>query len=70
MAWGGLVLDTAALNLWSDINFINDDNDDVNDDNDKCDSDDDYNLIDNLADDHNGIHNNEDHTFYVFPLYS
>ena len=44
LARSGLVLDTAALNLWSDIDFINDDNDDVNDDNDKCDSDD-YMII-------------------------
>ena len=34
MAWGGLVLDTAAVNLWSDINHINYGNDDIHDDND------------------------------------
>ena len=64
MAWGGLVLDTAALNTWSD-NLINDDNNDVNDENDK--SDDDYNLIDNPADDQNVI--NDHFTFYEFPPY-
>ena len=73
LAWGGLVLDTAALNSWSDINSIyNDDNKYVNDDNDKCEtceSDDDYSLIDNPADDQNGLYEYDHFTFYVFPPY-
>lgn len=32
MAWGGLVLDTAALSCWSDMNDMNDEKGDIDDD--------------------------------------